>query len=103
MGLGVEPARIPALVHHVDVVPTLLELIGLPELPDAAGLSLVPLLRDGEPLPERTLFADIGGEVSAYRGSHFARRRYAGLLRKAPVYSTAAAMAMAQRRPALCS
>lgn len=71
---GLAPGRVDAFVHHVDVVPTLLELIGLAPREGAAGQSLVPLLRDGEPLPKRILFADTGNDVSAYRGAQFARK-----------------------------
>lgn len=71
---GFEPGRVPFLVHHVDVLPTLLDLLGLPPLAGAAGTSLVPLLRGGEPLPERILFADTGNDVSAYRGDRFVRK-----------------------------
>lgn len=70
---NVAAARVSSLVHHVDVVPTLLDLIGLPPIPNAAGLSLLPLVREGKSLPERTLFSDVGNDVSAYRGDRFAR------------------------------
>ncbi|MFG0317711.1 MAG: sulfatase, partial [Planctomycetota bacterium JB042] len=39
-----EGARIPAITQNVDVLPTLVELLGLPEAPPADGKSLVPLL-----------------------------------------------------------
>jgi len=56
--------RVEPIAMHIDLLPTLLELCGVPELDDKArpldGRSLVPLLRlDGKPLgawPERTLF-----------------------------------------------
>jgi arylsulfatase A-like enzyme len=75
---GVGPKRIVSLVHHVDVVPTLLDLIDLPPLGGAAGLSLRPLLEDGL-LPERTLYADTGGDVTAYRETAFVRKSFAEL------------------------
>jgi arylsulfatase A-like enzyme len=71
---GFAPRRVSTLVHHVDVLPTLLDLIGLPPLSGAAGVSLVPLLAGDGALPERTLFADTGNDVSAYRGTAFLRQ-----------------------------
>jgi arylsulfatase len=47
---GLRPGRSPQLVHHVDVLPTLLDLLGL------------------DP-------PDVGDEVSAYRGDRFERLR----------------------------
>jgi choline-sulfatase len=72
---GIPPGRVDALVHHVDVLPTLLELAGLPPPIDPAGVSLVGLMQRGEALPERTVYADVGAEVSAYRGDGFVRLR----------------------------
>jgi arylsulfatase A-like enzyme len=63
---GVARSRISGVVSHVDVAPTLLDLAGLSPLDDASGVSLVPQLRRGEPLPERTVLSDIGHELSAY-------------------------------------
>jgi arylsulfatase A-like enzyme len=40
--------RVASQVRLVDVMPTVLDLLGLPPLPDADGRSLVPLLRDEE-------------------------------------------------------
>ena len=66
--------RIDAPVGLIDVLPTILDLLGLPPYAQAQGRSLVPLLRGGE-LPERTLFAEvasytdqIGAHVTARRG-----------------------------------
>jgi len=72
---GVEATRRSELVHHVDVLPTLLELVGLPVPEDARGISLGPALRDATPVPQRILFTDVGMEVSAYRGNQFFRVR----------------------------
>ena len=41
---GVEPSRIPALVSHVDLLPTILELVGAVEPAGIDGISLVGLL-----------------------------------------------------------
>ena len=46
-GGGVTPGRISVPVGHVDVLPTLRELAGLPPDPRNVGWSLAPLLRDG--------------------------------------------------------
>lgn len=59
--------RVRERVSHVDVLPTLRELLGLPRGALDAGLSLVPLLEGRrDALPERALFADLwrnpGGE-----------------------------------------
>lgn len=46
-GLGVEPQRRSERVGLVDVLPTVLDLAGLPPPEEAHGLSLAPLLRRG--------------------------------------------------------
>lgn len=63
---GVPPRRIAGVASHVDLAPTLLELAGLPPLDGQRGVSLVPAMRDGAPLPERAVLSDIGFEVGAY-------------------------------------
>ena len=72
---GLAPGRRSELVHHVDLMPTLLDLAGLPVPAAARGIALGPYLRDGEPLPERTLFCDVGTDLSAYAGDRFYRRK----------------------------
>ena len=75
---GLEPGRFSAPVHHVDVLPTLLELAGVPVPPDVAGRALGPVVRGEVTLPpERVLFVDVGDEVSAYQGDIFVRARSA--------------------------
>lgn len=49
--------RIPAQVSMLDVLPTVLELLGVPIPHTARGRSLVPLMR-GRPLPEVPLVAE---------------------------------------------
>ena len=66
---GLEPARRRELVHHVDVLPTLLDLAGLPVPEGVRGLALGAYLREGRALPDRLLYCDIGVEISAYRSS----------------------------------
>jgi len=75
---GLRPGRSPELVHHVDVMPTLLELVGLDAPPSSAGLPLGRHWRTGETLPERVVFADVGTEVSAYQADRFERIRIEG-------------------------
>jgi len=61
-GPGIEGQRISADVSLVDVLPTILELLGIDDATDRDGRSLAPILRgsDGglqEELSHRTLFA----------------------------------------------
>jgi arylsulfatase A-like enzyme len=57
-GPGVEPGRIDAPVSLVDVLPTLLEGLGLPPLPGLDGVSLWPLIARREALVERPIVAE---------------------------------------------
>jgi arylsulfatase len=72
---GLAPARRGELVHHVDLMPTLLELAGVEAPQGLRGIALGPYLRSGEPLPGRSLFCDVGEDLSAYAGDRFYRRR----------------------------
>jgi arylsulfatase len=72
---GIRPGRIPEIVHHVDVMPTLLELAGLPVPSESSGVALGPVLRGSESLPDRYVYCDNGRELSAYRGHEFIRIR----------------------------
>jgi arylsulfatase A-like enzyme len=72
---GLAPRRVPDLVHHVDVLPTLLELAGVPAPAQLSGLALGPALRAAAPVPERVVFTDAGSEVSAYTQTGFVRIR----------------------------
>jgi arylsulfatase len=73
-----EAGRASELVHHVDVMPTLLDLVGIAPPEESAGLALGRYWRTGEALPDRVVFADVGAEVSAYRADRFERRRLEG-------------------------
>jgi arylsulfatase A-like enzyme len=44
---GANARSIPQIVESIDLLPTLLELTGTPQLPGIQGNSLVPLLRGG--------------------------------------------------------
>lgn len=57
-GPGVRPGRVETPVSIVDVLPTLLDALGLPAEPGIAGRSLWPLLRRGTVPGERALFAE---------------------------------------------
>ncbi|MEN8159858.1 MAG: sulfatase [Myxococcota bacterium] len=71
---GLEPGRRDDLVHHVDLMPTLLELAGLTPPGELRGVALGPYLRDERPLPERALFCDVGHDLVVYSGDRFYRR-----------------------------
>jgi len=68
---GLAPGRRPEIVHHVDVMPTLLDLAGLAVPTGASGVALGRVLRDGASLPERYVYCDNGIELAAYRGAEF--------------------------------
>lgn len=70
---GLKPGRRRGLVHHVDVAPTLIGLAGLEVPRGSRGIQLAKWLQSGRDLPIRSVFSDIGTEVSAYRGDHFIR------------------------------
>lgn len=58
-------ADIPALTAHIDFLPTLAEIVGVPlgekYAKQVEGRSLLPLLKNsGAPWPERTLFTHVG-------------------------------------------
>jgi choline-sulfatase len=54
---GARPRRVSRPVSHVDIAPTILDLAGAPEDPDARGRSLGPELFGGT-LPERPILID---------------------------------------------
>lgn len=57
--------RVPQMVSNADIWPTLLDLLGLPPLPGADGVSLMPLVRaaaglePGAPVDERPAFGQL--------------------------------------------
>lgn len=59
------PIRVTQTVSNADIWPTLLDLLGLPELPGANGRSLLPMVRaagglePGGPTDERPVYAQI--------------------------------------------
>ena len=66
-----EPGRRAEIVHHVDVLPTLLDLAGLAIPDDARGVALGPIVRFEEALPARQVYCDIGSQLSAYTEQGF--------------------------------
>lgn len=63
---GLPATRRSDLVHHIDVMPTLLDLAGLPAPSGMQGIALASALREGRALPDRIVYCDIGSEVAAY-------------------------------------
>jgi len=68
---GLAPERRTEIVNHVDILPTLLDLAGLPVPPDASGISLAALPGTPERQLDRFVYCDNGGQLSAYRGDTF--------------------------------
>ncbi|MBW2666110.1 MAG: sulfatase [Deltaproteobacteria bacterium] len=68
---GLTPERRDDLVSHVDIAPTLLELAGLRASSDASGVALANRSGAALPAPERFVYCDNGGQLSAYRGDGF--------------------------------
>jgi arylsulfatase A-like enzyme len=69
------PGRSRDLVHHVDVLPTLLDLVGVPAPAGSAGVPLARHWRERAPVPDRVVFTDVGEQVAAYRDEVFERLR----------------------------
>lgn len=53
-----EPRREPGLVSHVDLVPTLLELAGIPVPDEVQGVSIASTVRHGAPPARREVFLE---------------------------------------------
>ena len=68
-----EPGRSAALVHHVDVMPTLLDLAGLEPPSGLRGLALGRLAREKAAFPDRLVYTDVGNDVAAYGRDGFVR------------------------------
>ena len=60
-------------MSHVDVVPTLLALARLPEIPDLPGVDVSSPFRAAESAPARLVFCDPGMELVAYDRAGFTR------------------------------
>jgi arylsulfatase A-like enzyme len=56
---GIAPRRVPELARQVDVLPTVLELVGLSTPPGLAGHSLVPLMKGAGAAPTAGALAEL--------------------------------------------
>jgi len=54
---GFNPARVEQTVSHLDIFPTLCEILGLEKPPFLQGISLVPAMKNKK-LPQRTLYLE---------------------------------------------
>lgn len=70
---GLSPSRRDEVVGHVDVLPTLLDLAGIPVPEEARGIALGRVVTGDVELPERLVYCDIGARVSAYDREGFVR------------------------------
>ena len=60
-------------VHHVDVMPTLLDLLGFEPPAGTSGIALGPILRGDSAVPDRLVYCDEGSDLSAYGPGGFVR------------------------------
>jgi arylsulfatase A-like enzyme len=66
---------VPQPVSHIDVVPTLLDLLGQPEHPQCAGKSLQPVI-NGEAMPPENIFIEWApNRTKIKKGTSLAPRR----------------------------
>jgi arylsulfatase A-like enzyme len=70
---GLPAERRTEIVHHVDVMPTILELVGIEAPAETSGIALGPVLRGDSPLPDRLVYCDEGFDLSAYGSGGFVR------------------------------
>ena len=70
---GLPGGRRTEIVHHVDVMPTLLDLVGFETPAGTSGIALGPVLRGDSPLPDRLVYCDEGFDLSAYGPEGFVR------------------------------
>ena len=68
---GLRPERRADPVSHVDLMPTLLELVGVPAPDGMEGVALGSILRRHASTPRRAVFCDIGYEVGTYGTDDF--------------------------------
>lgn len=59
--------RLPRLVGNIDLLPTLLELLGLPEPPAIDGRSFALGLLEGEDWPRQSVFLEAAGPADSLR------------------------------------
>lgn len=80
-GPGVEPVVVADQVRHIDVLPTVAELCGLPPPPGVEGRSLTPLMR-GATLPQEPAYMEAVGVKLDGRRIEGARTEAWKLLRR---------------------
>lgn len=68
---GLPSGRRRELVSHVDVLPTLLDLAGLPVPEDVRGVALGPVIRGEAEVGPRWVYCDIGSQLSVYNDEGF--------------------------------
>jgi arylsulfatase A-like enzyme len=66
---------IPQPVSHIDLVPTLLDLLGQPKQPQCAGKSLLPVIHDEAPSPESIFIEWAPNRTKIKKGTSLAPRR----------------------------
>jgi uncharacterized sulfatase len=54
----IQPQKRQELVSSIDLVPTILSAAGIAAPPNLPGLDLLPLVRDGKPLPRDTIYGE---------------------------------------------
>jgi arylsulfatase A-like enzyme len=68
---GWHAARRADPVSHVDIMPTLLGLLGSPMPKGMDGVALGAIIHGDAPVPQRAVFCDVGYEVGAYWADEF--------------------------------
>lgn len=76
---GVSPGRRSEPVSQVDILPTLVELAGLPVPEGVSGVALGPYLREARPVPDRPLYMDLGVETGVYDSNGMTRIQFRSL------------------------
>jgi len=67
--------RVPQPLSHIDLVPTLLDLLGQPEHPQCAGKSLLPVIHEEAPSPESIFIEWAPNRTKVKKGTSLAPRR----------------------------
>jgi len=70
---GLPEGRRTEIVHHVDIMPTLLDLVGIEIPAGTSGVALGPIIRGDSPLAGRLVYCDQGSDLSAYGRGGFVR------------------------------
>jgi arylsulfatase A-like enzyme len=98
-----EVARIPLFIHHpemaaeagtrrraltqtTDLMPTILDIFGVPIPPEVTGRSLMPVLADDTPVRAGALFGQFGGAVNLADGRYVYMRYPEGAAGETPLH-----------------